>query len=360
MPVSIALIGAGLIGRSHAAILASLAAEGVRFAGIADPAESARQLAASYGVPHYAEAGTMLDEVMPDAVIVASPNVLHAPHAHACIERGIALLLEKPLAEDFETAREIAEHAERANVPLLVGQFRRHNPVVRAAREMIRSGRLGRLVTVNASSTVLKPDPYFETEWRRQKGGGPILINLVHDIDALRFLCGEIETVQAMASSAVRGWPVEDTAGVLLRFASGALGTVVLSDATPSPFCWDQTAGENPAFPRHDATAYWISGTEGTLEMPSLTLWRYRGQRGWDQPLHRETMDCERRDPLREQMLHFLRVVRREEPPLVSGRDGARTVAATIAVSRSAAAGSPIQPEEPGAWARPEPTAASQ
>ena len=88
-----------------------------------------------------------------------------------------------------------------------------------------------------------------------------MLIDLVHDIDALRFLCGEIETVQAITANEARGFAVEDTAAVLLRFRNGALATITLSDATPSPWCWDQTAGENPTFPRHDADAYRLSGS---------------------------------------------------------------------------------------------------
>jgi predicted dehydrogenase len=293
-------------------------------------------------VPYFAEVEPMLDAVRPEAAIVATPNVLHGPHAHACIGRGIAVLLEKPMAEDVATAEGIAAAAEAAGVKLLVGQFRRHNPVVAAARTFIREGRLGRLVTVNASSTVLKPDPYFDTEWRREPGGGPILINLVHDIDVLRHLCGEIDSVQAITSNATRGHAVEDTAAVLLRFRNGALGTVVLSDTAASPFCWDQTAGENPAFPRHDADAYRIAGTEGTLELPSLKLWRYPGARGWTERLECCRLAAETADPLERQTLHFLRFLRGEEPPLVSGADGARTVAATLAVSRSASEGRPI------------------
>jgi predicted dehydrogenase len=347
-PVAVALVGAGVIGRAHAALLAALPPEEGRLAAIADPGPGAADLAASLGVPHFAETAAMLDAVRPDAAVVATPNHLHVPHARACIARGVAALVEKPLAEDLAGAEAVTAAAERAGVPLLVGHFRRHNPVLRAARDLIRGGRLGRLVAVNAASMVLKPDPYFDVAWRREPGGGPVLINLVHDIDALRFLCGEIETVQAMAANAARGFPVEDTAAVLLRFEGGALATITLSDAVPSPWCWDQTAGENPTFPRPaGANAYRLCGTEASLELPEMALWRYpSAERGWHRPMTREALDIPPRDPLAEQMRHFLRVARREEAPLVSGRDGTRTLAATLAVLRSAATGRPVRPAD--------------
>ena len=273
--VHIALIGAGLIGRSHAAILSKLPPDQARFVAIADPSPAAAVLAQAMAIPYFTDAAEMLDTAKPDAAIIASPNVLHAPQALDCIARGVAVLVEKPLAESFAAARQIADAAERADVPLLVGHFRRHNPALQEARRLIEAGALGRLVAISASVNVLKPDGYFDTVWRRQPGGGPVLINLVHDIDALRYLCGEIQSVQAMLGHTARALQVEDTAAVLLRFANGALGTVILSDATASPFCWDQSAGENAAFPRQATDAYRISGTEGTLELPSLALWRY-------------------------------------------------------------------------------------
>ena len=78
-------------------------------------------------------------------------------------------------------------------------------------------------------------------------GAGPVLVNLIHDIDLLRFLCGPITSVRALMSNAVRRNPVEETAGILLGFASGAIGTVTVSDAVPAPWSWELTAGENPA-----------------------------------------------------------------------------------------------------------------
>ncbi|MBR0663084.1 Gfo/Idh/MocA family oxidoreductase [Roseomonas hellenica] len=344
MSVAVAVIGAGVIGRAHIRILGALPPGQGRLAAIVDPTAEAAALAARLGVPYFTATEAMLDAVRPDGAVIATPNALHVAGARACIARGVAALIEKPIADDLDAAVAVADEAERAGVPLLVGHFRRHNPVMQAARRLIQEGRLGRLVTISSDSMVLKPDSYFDAAWRREIGGGPVLINLVHDIDALRFLCGEIEAVQAMTGSTARRFAVEDSAAVLLRFRSGALATITLSDAVPSPWCWDQTSGENPHFISHQANAYRLCGTDASLEMPEMALWRYAGQCGWDQPLVREVLAVPPRDPLVEQMHHFLRVIRRDEAPLVSGRDGVATLAATLAVKRSAETGEAVHP----------------
>ena len=109
---------------------------------------------------------------------------------------------------------------------------------------MIESGVLGRLVAVTGAAMFRKPDSYFdEVPWRREPGGGPLLINLIHEIDTLRYLCGEIESVQALVSRAIRGFEVEDTVAVNLAFASGAVGTFLLSDAAASAVSWGVDLG---------------------------------------------------------------------------------------------------------------------
>src|SRR5512132_4554968 len=128
------------------------------------------------------------------------------------------------------------------------------------AAEIVKSDRLGRLVAVVGTEMFCKPDQYFEDgPWRRQPGGGPILINMVHEIGNLRALCGEIVAVQAFASNATRGFPVEDTVAINLRFANGALGTFMLSDTAASARSWEQTSQENAAYATcDDEDAYTI------------------------------------------------------------------------------------------------------
>jgi predicted dehydrogenase len=251
------------------------------------------------------------------------------------------MLVEKPLADSVEVAIPLIEAAERAGVALLVGHHRRHNPIVVRAREAVRAGLLGRITAVSAQWMLLKADDYFAAAHRRLPGAGPILTNAVHDIDDLRFICGDIAAVQAMASHAVRGHPVEDTAVVTLRFAGGALGTLTISDTAVSPWSWELTSGENPFYPRNDENCYLISGTEGALSVPRLELWRYRGEagKGWGSPLFRERLAFEAADPLARQIGHFCAVVRGEAEPVVTGRDAARTLRVVQAVFEAARTG---------------------
>lgn len=339
MPVRLAVVGAGPIGRRHLdAIAAEPACQAV---AVIDPAPEGAQAAAAHGLPHYPDLEAMLDAVMPDGVIVATPNALHVPLALVCVERGIPTLVEKPIADTLEAALSLAEASEAAGVPLLVGHHRRHNPVVQKARDVVRSGALGSLVAVSAVWLARKPDDYFEVAWRREAGGGPVLINLIHDIDNLRFIVGEIAAVQSMTSNARRGFAVEDTAALLLRFRDGPLATVMLSDGASSPWAWELTAGERTSydFPHTGQDCYLLAGTEASLGVPSLRLWRPDGPPHWQSPLRQECLAVQAADPIDAQIAHFAAVIRGRAEPLITARDAARTLEATLAVTQSAATG---------------------
>ena len=233
-------------------------------------------------------------------------------------------------------------------MPVLVGHHRRHNPINTRARSILQEGRLGRVVTANVMCTVLKPDAYFDAAWRRQPCGGPVLINLIHEIDMLRFLCGEITEVQALSSNAVRGFAVEDTAAAVLRFASGALGTVVLSDAAASPWCWDFCAAEQDQYPRQDVQSHFIAGTHGSLSLPDLALWNYRGERSWHAEMTLEKTFVHKADAYSRQLQHFAAVIEGREAPLCSAVDGLRTLQATLAVAEAARSGQAVSCTLPG------------
>ena len=341
-PVSLAVAGAGLIGKRH---VAAIAASGgaARLHCIVDPEPAAEDYAAGVGVPWYPSLAAMIDGDRPEGVILATPNQLHVDNGLECIAAGLPALVEKPIAVDVASARRLVEAAEAAGLPILVGHHRRHNPLVAAAKAQLDAGALGRIVTVHAMFWLIKPDDYFDVAWRRQPGAGPVFLNLIHDIDLLRHLCGEIVLVQALESNALRGNPVEESAAILLRFASGALGTVNVSDSVVAPWSWELTARENPAYPPTGQACYMIGGTHASLELPSLMLWRQNGKRSWWEPIDRETIAAEPGDPLVRQVRHFARVVRGAAEPLVSGREGLKTLQVIEAVKRSAATGETVE-----------------
>lgn len=340
----IAVIGAGLIGKTH--IDRALGSTEVELVGIADPTPAAAELARSVGVPCFADHRALLAETKPRGVVVATPNATHARITIECLEHGAAVLVEKPIADTLQDGRRICEASRATGLPVLVGHQRRHNPIMRRARAIVAGGTLGRPVSATVMCTWLKPRDYFDVTWRRQQGGGPILINLIHDIDLMRHLYGEIESVQALASNAVRGFEVEDTAVVALRFCNGALGTVTVSDTAAAPWNWDLGVGEAQRFPRQDINAHYYSGTEGSLTLPRLELWRYREDQGpaqgWHDPLTQERTAVHTGCPYSEQMRHFAALIEGREEAVCSALDGFRTLEATLAVTQAASTGNSV------------------
>ncbi|WP_376088362.1 Gfo/Idh/MocA family protein [Roseomonas sp. CCTCC AB2023176] len=343
-PVRIAVVGAGLIGRAHLARIE--ASPNATLAGIADPAADAAGLAALAGAPHAPDLASLLRAAPVDGVVVATPNRQHVTDVMTALEAGLPCLVEKPLAEDAPGAERLVEVAAQRRIALQVGHHRRHSGALRGAREIVASGRLGRITAANALCLFRKPDDYFEGagSWRRRAGGGLVLINLVHVVDDLRTLLGEVEEVQAVTTNRARGFDVEDTVGALLRFRSGALATLAASDAAAAPWSWEMTAGENAAYPRTDEACYVVAGTDASLSVPRLELWSHGEARSWFSPLLRERRVAPATDPLTSQMDHFIRVVRGEAAPYPDGTEGLATLRATLAIARSAASGRPVNP----------------
>ncbi|WP_372351014.1 Gfo/Idh/MocA family oxidoreductase [Streptomyces sp. KL116D] len=139
-----------------------------------------------------------------------------------------------------------------------------------------------------------------------------MLINLVHDLDLMRHLCGEIVAVQAATSNAVRGHAVEDTASVVLTFTDGALGSFLVSDAAVAPWGWDQATEDDPTCPyRPDTSCYSIAGTTGSLSFPQLAHYFHDGGASGDWMRSAVAALQNRRGPATahtNQLRHFVRV----------------------------------------------------
>jgi predicted dehydrogenase len=177
-------------------------------------------------------------------------------------------------------------------------------------------------------------------------GGGPLLINAIHEIDLLRYLCGEISSVGGIVSNAMRGFEVEDTAAAMFQFANGCLGTLICTDAGFSPWTIEQGSRENANFAYTEQSAYRLIGTQGSVELPVLRSWTAPTPEDirWDRPIIGDYIATDQHDPYRTQLSHFQRLIRLDETPVVSVIDGARTLAATLAVAQSGNEGNRCSP----------------
>jgi predicted dehydrogenase len=345
----VAVVGAGYIGMAHMGVAQRSAT--VELSAVVDPSPGAKAHADAAGVPLYALLAELFANDKPDGVVLATPNQLHVPHALECIAAGMPMLLEKPIAQTVEEAERLVRAADDAKAKVLIGHHRAHSPIMAKAKQVVDSGVLGRIVGVMGSAAFFKPDHYFaDAPWRKEPGAGPILLNMIHEVHNLRMLCGEIIAVQAFTSHAARGFAVEDTVSIGLRFASGALGTFFLSDTAACAKSWEQTSQENGAYPSYDdEDCYTVCGTNGSLSVPTMRLKTYprAEDRSWWKPFEVGTVGMVRDDPIKRQMEHFGAVVRGEAQPLVSARDGLANLRVTEAIVVAAKSGTTIEVHNP-------------
>jgi len=343
--LQIAVAGAGTIGLAHIQSIQNNPR--CALSAIVDPSPNAQAVADAHGVPLYATLDALLAKHKPDAMILATPNALHVPQALQCIAAGVPVLLEKPIATTVKEAQTLVEQVEATQAKVLIGHHRAHSAIMAQAKQVVSSGKLGALVAVMGSALFFKPDSYFnDGPWRREMGGGPILINLIHEVHNLRMLCGDIVAVQAFQSNATRGFAVEDTVAINLRFANGVLGTFMLSDTAASARSWEQTSQENKAYASYDdEDCYVISGTRGSLAVPTMRLKTYARDedRSWMKPFERSTIDLLRDDPLVRQIDHLCDVVQGRAQPLVTARDGLNNLRVTEAIALAANTGALVE-----------------
>ena len=254
----IAVIGAGLIGRTH--VDRALREPGVKLVAIADPAPAGRQLAEDAGVRGFADFADMIDAVKPEAVVIASPNATHARIAIHCLERGVAVLVEKPVADTVADAQRICcsgggrrraghRRPSAAAQPDRAPCARDHRAERqdRAPRmpdrdgDVVQAGRLLRYALAPRAGRRPHPD---QPDPRHRPAALPVRRR--------RDRAGD--RIERRSRFRGRG----HRRGVLLRFRNGALGTVTVSDTAVAPWNWDLAAGEAERFPRQDVNSHYL------------------------------------------------------------------------------------------------------
>tara|TARA_B110000027_G_C16086789_1_gene286380 strand:+ start:319 stop:1353 length:1035 start_codon:yes stop_codon:yes gene_type:complete len=340
--INISIVGTGLMGLQH--IKAISKSHKVNLHSIVDINKNALSLSKKYKVPIYPNVTELLESNNLDAVIVATPNQLHEIHTVSFLKKKIPVLLEKPISDNIKSANKIINSSKKNKTPLLIGYHRRHNTIVSKVKNIIDSGKLGKIVSVNILCWLYKHKEYFKEKWRISKGGGPLGINLVHDIDMICYLLGPIQYVQAFTTNKTRKFKVEDTATVSLIFKSGALCTLNISDTIVAPWSYELTAGENPAYPLTNQSSYMIGGTKGSLQFPNLKNWFYKKEKSWwNKIFFKEDKNTKDDNTLINQINHFADVVTKKAKPKVNGNDGLVSLKIFAAITLSAKLGKKIK-----------------
>ena len=340
--INISIVGTGLMGLQH--IKAISKSKKANLHSIVDISDNAKKLSNKHKIPLYSDVSSLLKSNQLDAVIVATPNQLHEKHTISFLKKKIPVLLEKPISDNIKSAKKIIISSKKNKTPLLIGYHRRHNAIVSKVKTIIRSGKLGNIVSANVLCWLYKHKEYFKETWRTSRGGGPLGINLVHDIDMICYLLGSIRYVQAFTTNRTRKYKVEDTATVSLIFESGALCTLNISDTIVAPWSYELTAGENPAYPVTNQSAYMIGGTKGSIQFPNLKYWFYKKERSWWNKIFLKS-DIKKKDDntLVNQIDHFSDVVLKKVKPKVNGNDGLNSLKIFAAITKSAKTGKKIK-----------------
>jgi len=271
-----------------------------------------------------------------DAAVIANPAPFHGATALPLARAGVPLLVEKPLACAPEDAAPLLDACAEAAVPLQVGYCLRFEPSLRAVKAAVADGAVGRVLSLAIAVGQYLPDWRPGTDYRdgvsaRAALGGGALLELSHEIDYARWLAGEVTAVAAaIGRVGDLEIDVEDSADLLLAFASGARASVHLDmlQRPPTRTCR-------------------IAGGAGTLEWDGIRrrarLHRFDAD-GWEELPVDGASPASRDDIFQSQFRHFLEVIRTGRPPLVDGADAARTLAVIAAARRSAAEQRTVRP----------------
>lgn len=269
-----------------------------------------------------------------DGVIIATPSDCHHTHGIEAAKRGWHVLVEKPVTQDLGEAIALEKAISAKNLIGLVGHHRRYHDSVTKLKNAIDTGLIGRILATSMIWAVKKNDDYFEDNWRVSHGS-PVMINLVHDLDLLQYVLGEIEDAQGFSNELVRGAGRIETGSIAIKFISGISGAISFSDAAPSPWSFEAGTGENPNIAETGQDMWWIMGSKGSISYPSLSLWS--GSADWSQAPEISKIEYKRVNPLRAQLDHFLAVIRGEESPKITIGDVTKTLKLALKIDHQLA-----------------------
>ena len=318
----ILIAGLGSIGRRHLRNLTTLGETDIVLL---------RSLAASLpedelaGFPTETDLSQALQKHRPAAVIVSNPTALHLDVALPAARAGCAILLEKPVSHSIDRLDELQQAVAGAGVPVLMGFQLRYHPCLIRARELVESGRLGRIISAHVHFGEYLPawhpwEDYRQGYAARADLGGGVLLTQCHSIDYVPWLVGGVDAVWgSLARLSDLEIDVEDTAEIGLRFESGALGSLHIDYAQQPPSHRLEISGSAGSL-----VCDLVAGTLRYYDVAAQT-WADSGlPDAWE----RNTMFL-------QEMVHFLRVIRGESQSACTLEDGVRVMQIIDAVQTS-------------------------
>lgn len=327
-PVRVAVAGAGAMGRNHVRILHDL--DECTLVAVCDAAAPAVDWAVShYGVAGYASYRDMLANETLDAVVIAVPTSLHLELGMAALQHDLHVLIEKPIAGDLEDAKTLAVEADRRGRCLAVGHVERFNPAVRELKARLTKGELGRILQIHARR--LGPFP------PRIRDVGVVIDLATHDIDVMCHLIGG-DVIRLYAETERRiNTAHEDMLSAILKFETGAVGVLDVNWLTPTKVRDLSVLGERGMFHvnylSQELTFYANSAVRPDQDAASLSAVTEGNMVRYQIP-HVE--------PLRVELLSFLKAVDSGQPVEVGASDGIRALRLATQLMESAERGRAI------------------
>jgi predicted dehydrogenase len=325
-------VGGGNITETH--IRAALAIADVQIAAVCGSNEKkVSALCRQYGGSPYTDFQQFLNRRPMDLVIIGSPSALHADQGIAAAERGLHVLVEKPIDVSTERANALIATAKRAGVKLGVIVQDRLKPDILRLKSWLDSGKLGRPILAEASVKWYRPPEYYSgSKWRGTlalDGGGALINQGIHTVDLLAYLLGDISRVQAVTATSLHDIEAEDTCVATLEFENGALGVM------------HATTAAYPGYPR----SVEITGTEGTVRIEQDRISKIdlrtpipdmdRAEAADQNPSANSPVVSDVRGHQRI-IEDFLQSIETGRPPACDGESGRRTLAVVEAIYRAA------------------------
>jgi UDP-N-acetyl-2-amino-2-deoxyglucuronate dehydrogenase len=230
-----ALVGCGRISKRHAELLGHGEIAGAALAGVCDiDRDKARKIGDQFNVPHFDDMHSMVAAVDPDVLVVLTESGNHARHVIELARYGKHIVVEKPMALTLEDADAMIAACQANDAKLFVVKQNRFNVPVAKAREALEAGRFGKMVMGTVRVRWCRPQAYYDQDpWRGTwaMDGGVLTNQASHHVDLLEWMMGDVDSVFAMTRTALVDIEAEDTAVVVLKFRSGALGVIEATTA---------------------------------------------------------------------------------------------------------------------------------